>query len=84
LLEAKKHMVLDFTAQTVPLLSALVAGLVILAVVLFASIDPELAEVYLGDVQLLVATLALAAIAMVLVSVRSDAAHQLGIIVPGY
>jgi hypothetical protein len=77
-------MILDFTAQTVPLLWALIAALAILVLVLFASIEPELAEVYLGDVQLLVATLTLAAIAMVILAVRSEATRQLGVIVPGY
>src|SRR6185369_17420202 len=78
------EMILDFTAQTAPLLWALITALTILALVLFASIEPELAEVYLGDVQLLVATLALAAIALVLVAVRSEAIRQLGVAVPGY
>ena len=68
-------MIVDFTAQTAPLLWAIIAAFLILALVLFACIEPELAEVYLGDVQLLVATLALAAIAIVLLSARiADAA----------
>lgn len=58
------EMTIDFTAQTAPFLWAIVAALLILALVLFASLDPELAEVYFGDLQLLVATVALAAIAV--------------------
>jgi hypothetical protein len=57
---------------------------VILALVIFACVDPELAEVYLGDTQLLLATLALAAIALaMLASVRPDVSRQLGAFVPG-
>lgn len=59
-------MIIDFTAQTAPLLWAVVAALLILALALFACIDPELAEVYLGDLHILVATFALAAIAIVM------------------
>jgi hypothetical protein len=75
-------MVLDFTTQSAPMIWALVAALLILALVLFACIEPELAEVYLGDVQLLVATLALAAVALVLLYGRSEMRH-LGVFVPG-
>ncbi len=57
-------MIIDFTAQTAPLFWAVVAALLILALVIFACIHPELAEVYLGDLQILVATVALAAIAI--------------------
>jgi len=76
-------MILDFTTQSAPLLWALLAALVILALVLFACIDPELAEVYFGDVHLLVATLALAAIAIALLSGRLEMQRQFGVFVPG-
>jgi hypothetical protein len=76
-------MIVDFTTQTAPVLWALLAALLILALVLFACIDPELAEVYFGDVQLLVATLALAAIAIAMLSGRLDMSRQLGVLVPG-
>ena len=59
-------MIIDFTAQTTPLWWAIATALLILALVIFACIDPELAEVYLGDPQILVATLALTAIAIAL------------------
>jgi hypothetical protein len=76
-------MIVDFTAQTAPFLWAIITALLILGLVLFASIEPELAEVYLGDVQLLVATLALAAIAIVMMSHRFEAPYQWGYPVPG-
>lgn len=77
-------MIVDFTAQSGPVLWAIIAALLILALVLFSCIEPELAEVYLGDVHLLVATLALAAIALImLVSWRVEASHQFGFLVPG-
>ena len=77
-------MIIDFTAQTGPLLWAVIAALLILALALFASVDPELAEVYLGDAHVLIATLALAAIAVaMLASSRPDVARQLGAFVSG-
>src|SRR5262245_36516287 len=77
-------MIVDFTAQTGPVLWALIAALVILALLIFASVAPELAEVYLGDIQILVATLALAAIGIVLlVPGRVEILHQFGRLVPG-
>jgi hypothetical protein len=77
-------MVIDFTAQTAPLLWAVIGTLVILALVIFTCVDPELAEVYFGEAPLLVATLALAAIAIaVLASSRPDVSRQLGAFVPG-
>lgn len=75
-------MVVDFTAHAGPLLWTIIASLLILALVLFACIEPDLAEVYLGDVQLLVATLALALIAIVLLSGRFESAHQFEAFVP--
>jgi hypothetical protein len=77
-------MVVDFAAQTGPVLWAMVAGLVILAVLIFVSVDPELAEVYLGDAHIFVATLALAAIVMLLVvPERAAVLQQLQLLVPG-
>jgi len=78
------EMVIDYTAQTAPLLWAVIGALVILALVIFACVDPELAEVYLGEAPLLVATLALAVIAIaILASGRPDVSHELGAFVPG-
>lgn len=71
-------MIVDFTAQAAPLVWAIIAALFILALAIFASIEPELAEVYLSDVQLLVATLALAAIAVVMLSAGVEARPRLG------
>jgi hypothetical protein len=76
-------MVIDFTAQTAPLLWAILAVLLLLALVIFASLDPDLAEVFLGDTQILVATVALAAFAIVMVSGRADLTHDLQLLVPG-
>jgi hypothetical protein len=75
-------MLLDFTAQTVPVLWALIAALVLMGLIVFACIDPELAEVYLGDWQLVVAAVGLAAILIVVGSGHADAAHQLWLL-PG-
>jgi hypothetical protein len=75
-------MIVDFTAHAGPLLWTIIASLLILALVLFACIEPDLAEVYLGDVQLLVATLALALIAIVLLSGRFESVHQFEAFVP--
>jgi len=53
---------LDFTAQLAPVLWGMVALLLVLAGALAASVDPEVAEIYLGDRRLLVVTFALAAL----------------------
>ena len=77
-------MVVDFAAQSTPLLWGLVVILLILALVIFASVDPELAEVYLGDVQIIVATLALAALMIAfLVPARVEELRALGLLLPG-
>jgi hypothetical protein len=70
-------MILDFTAQTVPLLWVLIAALALMALIVFACIDPELAEVYLGDWQLVAAAVALAVLLVVIGSAHTAAAHQL-------
>ena len=71
-------MVIDFTTQTAPVLWALVALLLLLALVIFASVDPESAEVFFGDLQLLVATVTLAAVALVALSGRVKIARDIG------
>lgn len=73
-------MIVDFTAHTAPALWALIAPLLLLALILFICIDPELAEVYLGDTQLFVATLALAAITVAVVSGGADMTHALAFV----
>ena len=75
-------MTLDFTAQTVPILWVLIATLALMALIVFAGIDPELAEVYLGDWQLVVAAAALAALLLVIGSnglQHSAISYQLGV-----
>jgi len=61
-------MIVDFTVQSVPAVWTLVVLLLLLAVVLFACLDPELAEVFFSDSQLVVATMALAAVAIAVIS----------------
>ncbi len=80
LAEARDDMVIDFTAQTAPLLSVLIAALFIVALVLFACLEPELAEVYLGDWQLLVATVALVAFVIAVASGHAEATRELGFV----
>jgi len=78
-------MVVDFAAQTAPMLWGLVAALTVLALVIFACVDPDLAEVYFGDVQILVATLALAAVMIAfLVPARVEELRALGLLIPGH
>lgn len=76
-------MTIDFTAQTAPFLWAIAAALLILALVIFACIDPELAEVYFGDLHLLVATVALAAIAVAMLVSGHSGARELTPFVAG-
>jgi hypothetical protein len=71
-------MVIDFTTQTAPVLWALVALLLLLALVIFACVDPESAEVFFGDLQLLVATVTLAAVAIIVLSGRIKIAREIG------
>jgi hypothetical protein len=70
-------MTVDFTAQTIPILWVLIATLALMALIVVACIEPELAEVYLGDWQLFIAAVALAALLVVIGSEHADAAHQL-------
>lgn len=76
-------MIIDFTAQTAPVLWALLALLLLLALVIYACIEPELAEIFLGDFQLLVATVTLAVLAIAMISGRADITRELGGLVPG-
>ena len=71
-------MIIDFTAQMGPVLWALIAALPVVALALFACVEPELAEVYLGDWQLLVATVTIAAIVIAVASGHAEATRQLG------
>ena len=82
-LRPTRGMIIDFTAQTAPVLWALLALLLLLALVIFASIEPELAEVFLGDFQLLVAAVTLAVLAIAMFSGRADITRDLQGFVPG-
>lgn len=73
-------MVIDFTTQMAPILWVTVALLLVAGGALVASIDPELAEVYLGDRRFLVATVALAVLTIVaLVAVQPGTAARFGL-----
>jgi uncharacterized Tic20 family protein len=70
-------MVIDFTTQMAPILWVTVALLLVVCGTIVASIDPELAEVYLGDRRFLVATVALAVLTIVaLVAVQPETAAR--------
>jgi uncharacterized membrane protein YccC len=71
-------MIADFTAQAGLLWWVLVPALLSVGVALFAFVEPELAEVYLGDWQILFATVALVAIVVVIVSLHAPAPRALG------
>jgi hypothetical protein len=66
-------MVIEFTAPTGPLLWALIPALLIVGLVLFACVEPELAEIYMGDWQLLAATVTLAVVVVVMVYGHTEA-----------
>ena len=73
-------MILDFTTQVSPILWVAVGLLLVVCGTIVASIDPELAEVYLGDRRLLLATVALAVLTIVaLVALRPEAAAGFGL-----
>jgi hypothetical protein len=57
-------MVIDFSTALAPFLWGMVGLLLILAGAIVASIDPEGAEIYLGDRRLLVGTAVLALLAL--------------------
>ncbi len=61
-------MIVDCTAQTDALVWGIIIASLMLGLALFVSFEPELAEVYLGNVQLLLVTLALIAIAVAMLS----------------
>jgi hypothetical protein len=76
-------MVIDFTAELAPLLWSILALLLISTAALVASIDPEIAEIYIGDRRLLVATAAVAVVALVaLIAARPDIAAGFGLPFP--
>lgn len=62
-------MIVDFTAQMSPMLWALGVLLLVLAVAIFASMEPDLAEVYLGEPQLLFAMITVAALVVATLTV---------------
>ena len=73
-------MIIDFTNQVSPSLWMAIGLLLVVCGMIVASIDPELAEVYLGDRGLLVATVALAVLTILaLVALRPEAAVGFGL-----
>lgn len=58
-------MIIDMTAELAPILWGMLGLLFLLAGAIVASIDPEIAEVFLGDRRLLLVTAALAFITIV-------------------
>ena len=73
-------MIIDFTAELAPLLWTLLALLLVFAGAIVASIDPEVAEIYLGDRRLLVATAAVAVLTLVaLIVARPEIAAGFGL-----
>lgn len=76
-------MDVDVTMQLAPVFWGMIALLLVLAGGILASIDPELAEVYLGSPRLLVvgAAVAVAMLALLLVS-GPEIAHGLGTLLP--
>ena len=62
--EEVREMVIDFSAELAPFLWGMVGLLLLLAGAIVASIDPEVAEIYLGDRRLLVGTAVLALLAL--------------------
>ncbi|MEO8605663.1 MAG: hypothetical protein ABI629_24050, partial [bacterium] len=58
-------MIVDFTVHASLVVWTLGAALVALSLTLIACLDPELAEIYLGEIPLFVATLAVTTLALV-------------------
>lgn len=76
-------MVIDFTAELAPLLWSILALLLVSTGAIVASIDPEVAEIYLGDRRLLIATAAVAVLTLVaLIAARPDIAAGFGLPFP--
>jgi hypothetical protein len=70
-------MIIDYITQTVPSIWVAIPGLAIAVLVVATYVDPELVEVYLGDAQFVVATLAVAAALFALVTAQPlNAARQ--------
>jgi hypothetical protein len=61
-------MIIDYITQTVPSIWVAIPGLAIAVLVVATYVDPELVEVYLGDAQFVVATLAVAVALFALVT----------------
>jgi cytochrome bd-type quinol oxidase subunit 2 len=77
-------MILDHTMQLAPIFWGMVALLLLLAGAILASVDPEIAEAYLGDPRLLVASAVMAVALMgVLVVSQPEVAHGLISLWPG-
>jgi hypothetical protein len=57
-------MILDFTAELAPLLWGVIGLLLISAGAVLACIDPEIAELYVGDRRLVLVTAAMAVVTL--------------------
>jgi len=73
-------MLIDFTTELLPLLWALLGLLMIAAGAIIANVDPEVAELYVGDRRLLIVTAALVAVTFgALVAAGPEIATDLGL-----
>jgi hypothetical protein len=73
-------MVIDYTAELAPIIWSMLCLLVIAAGALLACVDPDVTEIYFGGRRLLVATAALAVLALAaLVVARPDIAAGFGL-----
>jgi hypothetical protein len=76
-------MIVDFTPGLAPLLWGILALLLVSTGAIVASIDPEAAEIYLGDRRLLVATAAVAVLTLLaLIATSSEIAAGFGLPLP--
>jgi hypothetical protein len=76
-------MIFDFTAELAPFLWGMIGLLLMLAGAILASIDPETAEIYLGDRRMLAAVAALVVVTVVALIAAHDIATGLGLPVRG-
>jgi len=71
-------MVLDLTAELAPIFWGLIALLLVTAAAILAGVDPDLAEIYLGNPRWWLASVAIAIVALVtLATTRPELTHGL-------
>ncbi|HSQ01602.1 MAG TPA: hypothetical protein VL049_30630 [Candidatus Dormibacteraeota bacterium] len=61
-------MALDLTVQMAPIFWGMIALLLVTAAAILAGVDPELAEIYLGDPRWWLASVAIAIVALVTIA----------------